>query len=291
MDMHPPRRHGDGFPIRSSLDGDRSRSSVRNGGSADRMAHCAEVRGRLDALAGEDPLLRVDGLVAGYDRVEIVHGVDLRLGEGQVLCLIGPNGAGKSTILHSIFGLTDIRGGRIEVGGRNVTRLGPNAKLRDAGIAYVLQDSSVFPDMTVERNLWLGGHLMGHRADARHATERVFERCAVLAAHRDEPARVLSGGERRLLEISRAFVMRPRLLLVDEPSIGLAPSFIEQIFDMLRDLRDHDGLSIVVVEQNAKKGLELADIGCVVVAGEIAMAGSGPELLRDATVGRLFLGG
>jgi len=155
----------------------------------------------------------------------------------------------------------------------------------------VLQDSSVFPDMTVEQNLWLGGHLMGRRADARHATERVFERCAVLAAHRNEPARVLSGGERRLLEISRAFVMRPRLLLVDEPSIGLAPSFIEQIFDMLRDLRDHDGLSIVVVEQNAKKGLELADIGCVVVAGEIAMAGSGPELLRDATVGRLFLGG
>jgi len=291
MDMHHPRRHGDGLPIRSSRDGDRARFSVSTGSSADRMARCAEVRGRLDALVGEEPLLRVDGLVAGYGRVEIVRGVDLRLGEGQALCLIGPTGAGKSTILHSIFGLTDIRGGRIEVGGRNVTRLGTNAKLRDAGIAYVLQDSSLFPDMTVEQNLWLGGYLMGRRADARQAAERVFDRYPWLALRRDDPARVLSGGERRLLEISRALVMQPRLLLVDEPSIGLEPHFIEQVFAMLRDLRDREGLTIVMVEQNAKKGLELADIGCVVVAGEIAMVGSGPELLRDPTVGRLFLDG
>jgi branched-chain amino acid transport system ATP-binding protein len=290
MDLQHPRRHGDALPPRSSRDGERVRVPIRNGDPADRMAHCAEVRERLDALAGDGPLLRVDGLVAGYGRTEIVHGVDLRLGEGQALCLIGPNGAGKSTILHAIFGLTDIRGGRIEVGGRNVTRLGPNAKLRDAGIAYVLQDSSVFPDMTVEQNLWLGGHLMGHRADARHATVRVFERYAVLAAHRNEPARVLSGGERRLLEISRALVMRPRLLLIDEPSVGLEPAFVERIFEMLRDLREHDGLSIVLVERNAKKGLELADIGCVIVAGEIAIVGSGPELLRNPTVGRLFPG-
>ena len=157
MDLLDPRWHGDGLSIRSSRDGDRARLPTRNGGSIDRMAHCADVRERLDALVGEEPLLRVDGLIAGYGRVEILHGVDLRLGEGQALCLIGPSRAGKSTILHSIFGLTDIRGGRVEVGGRNVTRLGPNAKLRDAGIACVLQDNSVFPDMTVEQNLWLAG--------------------------------------------------------------------------------------------------------------------------------------
>jgi branched-chain amino acid transport system ATP-binding protein len=246
------------------------------------------MRARLDALAGEHPLLRVDGLVAGYGSQETVHGIDLRLSQGQSLCLIGPDGAGKSTILHSIFGLTDIRGGRIELGGRNVTRLGPNAKLRDAGIACVLQDSSAFPDMSVEQNLWLGGYLMGRRADARHATERVFERYPSLAARRDEPARELSCGERRLLEISRALVMRPRLLLIDEPSIGLEPVFVEQIYTALRDLRDREGLTIVMVEQNAKKGLEFADIGCVVVAGEIVMAGTGDELLRAATIGRLF---
>ncbi len=291
MDLRDPQRHGNGHATPSSRAGRRARAPARVAESADRTTHRAGIRERLDALAGSDPLLRVDGLAAGYGAMEILHGVDLRLGAGQSLCLIGPNGAGKSTILHSIFGLTDISGGRIEVGGRNVTRLGTNAKLRDAGIAYVLQDSSLFPDMTVEQNLWLGGYLMGRRADARHAAEQVFERYPSLALRRDDPARVLSGGERRLLEISRALVMRPRLLLVDEPSIGLEPLFIEQIFDMLRDLRDREGLTIVMVEQNAKKGLELADIGCVVVAGEIAMAGTGVELLKDPTVGRLFLGG
>jgi len=281
MDLRNRSAHRDSLSLSSTRLATRERSPVRD----------IRIRERLDALAGDRPLLRVDGLVAGYGSREILHDVDLRVGAGQSLCLIGPNGAGKSTILHSIFGLADIRGGRIEVGGRNVTRLGPNAKLRDAGIAYVLQDSSVFPDMTVERNLWLGGYLMGQHADARRVTERVFDRYPTLARRRDEPARVLSGGERRLLELSRALVMRPRLLLVDEPSIGLEPMYIEQIFAMLRDLREREGLSIVMVEQNAKKGLELADIGCVVVAGEIAMVGTGDELLRDPTVGRLFLGG
>jgi branched-chain amino acid transport system ATP-binding protein len=291
MDLHDSWRPGNQPPPHVSGTDGPSRSHAGTAGSFARATHRAEVRGRLDALAGDEPLLRIDGLVAGYGKAEIVHGVDLRLGRGQALCLIGPTGAGKSTILQAIFGLADVRGGRIEIGGRNVTRLGPNAKLRDAGIAYVLQDSSVFPDMTVEQNLWLGEQMMGRGVDARHATERVFERYPSLAARRDQPARVLSAGERRLLEISRVLVMRPRLLLVDEPSVGLAPAFVEQIFGMLRDLRDRDGLSIVLVEQNARQGLELADIGCVVVSGEIAMVGSGQELLRDPTVGRLFLGG
>ena len=253
MNLHDSRQPGDEPRRQVSGNDDPSRSNAHAAESFERATRRAAIRGRLDALAGDEPLLRVDGLVAGYGNVEVVHGVDLRLGRGQALCLIGPNGAGKSTILHSIFGLTDIRGGRIEVGGRNVTRLGPNAKLRDAGIAYVLRDSSVFPDMTVEQNLWLGEQLMGRRIDARHATERVFERYPFLAARRDEPARLLSRGERRLLEIARAIVMRPRLLLVDEPSIGLEPAFVEQIFDMLRDLRDRDGLAIVLVERNAKQ--------------------------------------
>ena len=291
MDLHNPHRHGDGLSLRSSRDSRRTRAPARVAESADRTTHRAGIRERLDALAGDEPLLRVDGLAAGYGAMEILHGIDLRLGKGQALCLIGPDGAGKSTVLHSIFGLTDVSSGRIEIGGRNVTRLGTNAKLRDAGIAYVLQDSSLFPDMTVEQNLWLGGYLMGRRADARQAAERVFDQYPSLALRRDDPVRVLSGGERRMLEISRALVMRPRLLLVDEPSIGLEPFYIERIFDMLRDLRDREGLTIVMVEQNAKKGLEFADIGCVIVAGVIAMAGTGIELLKDPTVGRLFLGG
>jgi branched-chain amino acid transport system ATP-binding protein len=287
MDLHNPHRRGDGRSTRPSRDGRKTWAPTRADESTDVTPRRAAMRQRLDALAGQNPLLRVDGLVASYGVKEILRGIDLRLGAGQVLCLIGPNGAGKSTVLHSIFGLTDIRAGRIEVAGRNVTRLGPNAKRRDAGIAYVLQDSSVFPDMTVEQNLWLGGYLMGRRTDARQAAERVFERYPSLARRRDDLARVLSGGERRLLEIARALVMRPHLLLVDEPSIGLEPFYVEQVFDLLRD-RSREGLTIVMAEQNAKRGLEVADIGCVVVAGEIALAGTGAELLRDPTVTPLF---
>ena len=143
--------------------------------------------------------------------MEILHGFDLRVGHGQSLCLIGPNGAGKSTVLHSIFGFTDIYSGTISTSwtAADVTRLSSNAKLQSAGIAYVLQDKSVFPDMTVEENLWLGGYLMGRRS-ARQAADAIFDRYPRLAARRNHPAKVLSGGERRLLEISRALVMKPQ---------------------------------------------------------------------------------
>ena len=290
MDLHDPRRRDHGRSIDSSINGARTQLPVCNKRSAERRARDIEARGRLDALAGDHPLLRVDDLVAGYGETEILHGIDLRLGAGQSMCIVGPEGAGKSTILHSIFGLTEIRGGRVEVGGRNVTRLGPNAKLRDAGVAYVLRDSSVFPDVTVERNLWLGQHLMGQRADARHAAERVFARYPSLASRRDEPAGTLSCGECRLLEISRALVMQPRLLLVDRPTLGLDTACAEKIFDALQDLHDREHMSIVIVEQNARRGLMLADIGCVVVDGVMAMVGTGSELLENPAVGRLFSG-
>jgi branched-chain amino acid transport system ATP-binding protein len=255
-----------------------------------RLVRARVARERIAGLAGEQPLLRVDGLVSGYGSMEILHGIDLQVGAGQSLCLIGPNGAGKSTVLHAIYGLTDIRGGTIVVDGRDITRLGAGAKLREAGIAYVLQDSSVFPDLTVEQNLWLGGYLMRNAADAKEAAEGIFDRYPRIAARRRDPARVLSGGERRLLEISRALMMEPRLVLVDEPSIGLEPRHIDMVFDMLRDLQHREGRAIVLVEQNARKGLEFADIGYVLVSGQIAMAGTGRELLHDSTVGRLFLG-
>jgi branched-chain amino acid transport system ATP-binding protein len=256
----------------------------------ERAERAARIRERFEALAGQDVLLRVDGLVAGYGATEILHAVDLRLGAGQWLCLVGPSGAGKSTLLHSIFGLTDIRAGRVDIGGRNVTRLGPNAKLRDAGIAYVLHDSSIFPDMSVEQNLWLAGYLRGGRDEAKDAGERAFDRFPSLAARRDEPARSLSCGERRLLEISRALVMRPRLLLVDEPSASLDSEIAALIFSALRDLRDQERLSIVTVETDAKRGLAAADIGCAMRAGAIIRVGTGAELREDPAVESLFLG-
>ena len=250
---------------------------------------------QLDALVEGEPYLAIDDLRAGYGKMEILHNLNLRVGRKQSLCLIGPNGAGKSTILHAIFGFNNIFSGRIVVGNgaeqKDITKLSSNQKLSEAGIAYILQDKSVFPQMTVEENLWMGGFLMETQAQSKEAAERIFEKYPRLAARRKHQAKVLSGGERRLLEISRALVMEPDVLLVDEPSIGLEPRYIDMVFEILDDLQNVEGKTIVMVEQNAKKGLEFADIGYVLVSGEIAIAGRGQELLENPEVGRLFLGG
>jgi len=250
---------------------------------------------KIAALAGKDPYVKIEGLNAGYGKMEILHDLNLQVARGQSLCLIGPNGAGKSTILHSIFGFTNIFSGRILVGDgdekMDVTGLTSSEKLKHAGIAYILQDKSVFPGMTVEENLWMGGYLMDTPAQAKEAANRVFDKYERLAARRSHLAGVLSGGERRLLEISRALVMEPEVLLVDEPSIGLEPRFIDMVFEILDDLQNAEGKTIIMVEQNAKKGLEFADIGYVLVSGELAIAGPGDELLENPDVGRLFLGG
>jgi branched-chain amino acid transport system ATP-binding protein len=248
----------------------------------------------LDALAGHDPYLRIDDLHAGYGQMEILHGFNLRVAARQSLCLIGPNGAGKSTVLHSIFGFTDIYSGAVvtKLNGKptDVTKLSPSEKLHTAGIAYILQDKSVFPGMTVEENLWMGAYLMD-RAEAKRAAEKVFDKYPRLAARRKHAAKVLSGGERRLLEISRALVMDPKVLLVDEPSIGLEPRFIDMVFEILGDLQHQENKTIIIVEQNAKKGLEFADIGYVLVSGTLALAGKADDLLANPDVARLFLGG
>jgi len=249
----------------------------------------------IAGLANNNPFVAIENLRAGYGKMEILHEFNLQVGKGQSLCLIGPNGAGKSTVLHSVFGFTNIFGGSINVGEgsskQDVTQLTSSEKLKRAGIAYILQDKSIFPGMTVEENLWMGGYLKNSPDQAKAATEQIFEKYPRLAQRRKKPAKVLSGGERRLLEISRALVMQPEVLLVDEPSIGLEPRFIDMVFEILDDLQHAEGKTIIMVEQNAKKGLEFADIGYVLVSGNLALAGSGDELLANPEVGRLFLGG
>jgi branched-chain amino acid transport system ATP-binding protein len=249
----------------------------------------------LTALARNEPFLSIRNLRAGYGNMEILHDFTLHVGRAQSLCLIGPNGAGKSTILHSVYGFTQIYSGEITVGQggdkRNITRLTSDRKLKEARVAYILQDKSVFPNMTVEENLLMGGFLLHSHAKAKAAAERVFDKYDRLAARRHHAAKVLSGGERRLLEISRALVMEPDVLLVDEPSIGLEPRFIDMVFEILHDLQHREGKTILMVEQNAKKGLEFADLGYVLVSGQLALAGKGDELLQNPEVGRLFLGG
>ena len=261
------------------------------------MANQYEVLGKapvaedLKKLSSENVHLTIKGLSAGYGKMEILHNFDLFVSKAQSLCLICPNGAGKSTILHSIYGFTNIFSGKIEIDGKEITNLSPAEKLKSEGIAYILQDNSVFPDMTVEENLLMGGYIKDKTEESFEEAERVLQKYERLRNRRNQPAKVLSGGERRLLEISRALVMKPSILLVDEPSIGLEPRYIQMVFEILDDLQKNEKKTIILVEQNAKKGLEFADIGYVLVSGETAIAGKGDDLLNNPDVGRLFLGG
>ena len=245
----------------------------------------------LKKLSNENIHLTIKNLSAGYGKMEILHNLDLFVGKAQSLCLIGPNGAGKSTILHSIYGFTNIFSGQIEVDGKEITKLSSAEKLKKEGIAYILQDNSVFPDMTVEENLLMGGYIKDKTEESFQEAEKILQKYERLKNRRNQPAKVLSGGERRLLEISRALVMKPSILLVDEPSIGLEPKYIQMVFEILADLQNNEKKTIILVEQNAKKGLEFADIGYVLVSGQTAIAGKGDELLSNPDVGRLFLGG
>jgi len=261
------------------------------------MSNQYEVLGKapgpedLKKFSKENVHLTIKNLSAGYGKMEILHNFDLYVSKAQSLCLIGPNGAGKSTILHSIYGFTNIFSGQIEIEGKEITNLSPAQKLKSEGIAYILQDNSVFPDMTVEENLLMGGYIKDKTEESFEEAERVLQKYERLKNRRNQPAKVLSGGERRLLEISRALVMKPSILLVDEPSIGLEPKYIEMVFEILEDLQKNENKTIILVEQNAKKGLEFADIGYVLVSGQTAIAGKGDELLSNPDVGRLFLGG
>jgi len=245
----------------------------------------------LKKLSQDGVYLTIKKLSAGYGKMEILHDFNLFVSKAQSLCLIGPNGAGKSTILHSIYGFTNIFSGQIEIDGKEITKMTPAQKLKSVGIAYILQDNSVFPDMTVEENLLMGGYIKDKTEDSYQEAEKILEKYESLRNRRNQPAKVLSGGERRLLEISRALVMKPSVLLVDEPSIGLEPKYIDMVFEILGDLQHNEKKTIILVEQNAKKGLEFADIGYVLVSGQTAIAGKGNDLLNNPDVGRLFLGG
>ena len=237
----------------------------------------------------DEPLLALDDVTAGYGNTTVIHDVNLAVDPGEVACLIGPNGSGKSTVMKSIYGFADVMGGTITFEGEDVTHRKPRENLQ-AGMSYVLQDASVFPDMTVQENMLMGGFVFDDDDRARERAEELYEEFPALTELRSQKAGTLSGGQRRLLELARALVVEPDVMLLDEPSIGLEPRYIDDVFERIERLNDL-GTTILLVEQNAEKGLSVADRGYVLASGEIKFSGTGAELLEDEEVGRLYLGG
>ena len=234
-------------------------------------------------------LLRIEGIVAGYGRGDILRGIDLELEEGTITCLVGPNGAGKSTVLKVLSGLLRPRSGSVLFDGDDVTRLSP-AQLLRRGIVHVAQDRSLFPLMTVWDNLLTGGHIVDDRDLVRRRAEAILERFALVRERRDERACELSGGQQKLIEIVRALMLEPRLILLDEPTMGLDPKARHLIFELVREIND-EGRTVLLVEQNARAGLAIADYGAVLDLGRVALAGPGASLLQDPRVAALYLGG
>jgi branched-chain amino acid transport system ATP-binding protein len=234
-------------------------------------------------------LLQLEGVIAGYGRGDILCGVDLSLDEGSVMCLVGPNGAGKSTVLKTLSGLLRPREGRILFAGEDVCRLAP-AQVLARGIVHVAQERTLFPLMTVWDNLLMGGYVLNDRALVQTRATEIAERFALIDERRDDRAGALSGGQQKLVEIARALMLEPRLILLDEPTMGLDPKARHQIFEMVSELNG-EGRTVLLVEQNARAGLAIANHGAVLDGGRVALTGPGPQLLDDPRVAQLYLGG
>ena len=233
-----------------------------------------------------DPLLQLTDVYSGYGDAEVLHGVDLHVDASETVAVVGPNGAGKSTVFRTVFGLLTPTAGTVEYDGEVISGLSPPEVLR-RGLAYVPQRRSTFPEMTVEENLEMSGYLQD---DVDERIERVFERFPVLREKRHDRAETLSGGQQQMMEMAGGLIMEADLLLLDEPSAGLAPAIVDDVFERVRDLND-DGTTFLVVEQNAHRALRVADRGYVVERGTVAIEGEADELLADEEVQRLYLGG
>ncbi len=234
-------------------------------------------------------LLTVHEIHAGYGKMEILHGVSLEIRPGELVSVIGPNGAGKSTAFKSIVGLLHPKSGRVVFDGLDIAGRAPYEVLR-LGLAYVPQGRIVFPQMTVLENLEMGAYIVKDRARVQAALERVYALFPVLGERRHQKAGTMSGGEQQMVAIGRALMTVPKLILLDEPSLGLSPKFVTLIFDKLVEMKGA-GYTLMVVEQNAAKALSVADRGYVLELGRNRFAGTGQSLLNDPEVKRLYLGG
>jgi branched-chain amino acid transport system ATP-binding protein len=238
---------------------------------------------------GAAELMRFDEVVAGYGPQTILHGLSFAVPRGAITTMIGPNGAGKSTAFKAAFGVLPVRSGRIFYDEEEITNRQPR-ELIARGICYVPQGRNIFPELSVRHNLEFGGVAAPKGTDLKARIEAVMDRFAVLRRKARHQASTLSGGEQKILEIARGLMLQPKLMLIDEPSIGLSPILVEELFALLRELRAA-GITLLIIEQNAKRALENSDHGVVLELGRMRLQNTAQAILGDPRIGQLFLGG
>ena len=231
--------------------------------------------------------LDAEQLVGGYGGMDILKGVSLTVNRGEIVVIVGPNGAGKSTAMKAVLGLVNLKAGRVRLAGRDITALSPQARVAQ-GMAFVPQTQNVFASMSVEENLEMGAYL--RRDDIQATRDQVYALFPILAEKRKQAAGQLSGGQRQQVAVGRALMTEPSLLLLDEPTAGVSPKVMGELFARIQAVRD-SGIAVLMVEQNARQALEIADRGYVLVTGRNAFSDSGAGLLANPEVRRAFLGG
>jgi len=267
--------------------GNKDRSITREGGGTFRPAGTQTDAAPASAHAGE-PFLIGAAMTGGYGRgADILHDCTIAVDRGEISVIVGPNGAGKSTAMKAVFGMLDLRGGEVRLGGRDITRLTPQARVAE-GMAFVPQTNNIFTSMTVEENLEMGAFL--REDDIAETMEQVYTLFPILRDKRRQPAGELSGGQRQQVAVGRALMTKPSVLMLDEPTAGVSPIVMDELFDRIIEVA-RTGISILMVEQNARQALEIADTGYVLVQGANAYTDTGAALLADPEVRRAFLGG
>ena len=242
----------------------------------------------MDTERGDPPILEVAGIVAGYGAMTILNGTSFNVRRGTITTIVGPNGAGKSTVFKTVFGLLKAKSGRVLLDGRDITNATPR-RLLELGLCYIPQGRNIFPELSVRHNLELGAVSMPS-ADVHGRVAAALEHFPVLKRKESHQASTLGGGEQKLLEVARGLLRSPKLILIDEPSIGLSPLMVQEVFGILRDLRKR-GTTVLMVEQNARSALAMSDDGIILELGRTRMTGCAETLLKDPAVGHLFLGG
>ena len=274
--------NGKGNPYQDDR-GNKDRSITREGGGTIVLP---EHGGQASAAPG-GPFLEAENMTGGYGAADILHDCTLKVDRGQIAVIVGPNGAGKSTAMKAVFGMLKLRGGHVRLDGEDITHLSPQDRVA-RGMGFVPQVNNVFPSMSVEENLEMGAFI--RRDDFRGTMEQVFELFPILKDKRRQPAGELSGGQRQQVAVGRALMTQPKLLMLDEPTAGVSPIVMDELFDRIIEVA-RTGISILMVEQNARQALEIADMGYVLVQGANRYTDTGAALLANPDVRRTFLGG